>query len=354
VIYSNTNWLDKVSHIAQVGGIETSVLDNGLGRGSRIAWINTGSGLRFKVVLDRAMDIAEASYNQHNLSWISQLGITPPQSLADRGASWLKTFGGGLLVTCGLTHIGGAEEDEYGARGLHDQISNTSAEIIQIKQPDIINGDREMFIVGLVKQGHPLGTNLQMKRTIRCTLGEPTIHITDEIVNVGNIDTPHMILYHFNFGYPFIDEGTELIWSGKWTPREKGEANKIFKEGNPFKICPSPLEDHKGAGEEAVFIDIVSDNENKSRCGIKNKQLGIGLSLTFDKRQLPWLINWQHWGKGEYVTGLEPSTNPPTGQKSARESNELIVLKPKESKKYELTISVSDNLEEFNKQLTNS
>ena len=57
-------WSDKVSNVAQVGGIETSVLDNGLGRGVRIAWINTGSGLRCKVVIDRAMDIADTFYNQ--------------------------------------------------------------------------------------------------------------------------------------------------------------------------------------------------------------------------------------------------------------------------------------------------
>ncbi|MDQ4141641.1 MAG: aldose 1-epimerase family protein, partial [Bacteroidota bacterium] len=45
-------WQDKISHPAQLGGIETAVLDNGLGRGTRIAWINTGTGLRYKVVLD--------------------------------------------------------------------------------------------------------------------------------------------------------------------------------------------------------------------------------------------------------------------------------------------------------------
>ena len=70
------NWKDKISNPAQLGGIETSVLDNGLGRGTRIAWINTGTGLRYKVVIDRAMDIADAFYNQHSLAWINQLGIT--------------------------------------------------------------------------------------------------------------------------------------------------------------------------------------------------------------------------------------------------------------------------------------
>jgi hypothetical protein len=43
-------WKDKISNPAQLGGIETSVLDNGTARGTRIAWINTGSGLRYKVI----------------------------------------------------------------------------------------------------------------------------------------------------------------------------------------------------------------------------------------------------------------------------------------------------------------
>lgn len=340
--YLENDWLDKVSNIAQVGGIETSVLDNGGGRGVRIAWINTGAGLRFKVVLDRAMDIAEASYHQFNLTWISQQGVVPAQPLADKGIDWLKTFSGGLLVTCGLTHVGGPEEDDFGCRGLHDRISNISAEIIQIKQPNLLDGDREMFITGIIKQAVPFHPSLELKRTIRCYLGEPTIYIEDEVINVGNVDSPHMLLYHFNFGWPLIDKGTELLWDGTWQAREEGKQNKIFKDGNDYKICPAPLEDHKGAGEEAVFIDVVSDGHGDSLCGIYNSKLGIALKLGFKKNELPWLTNWQHWGKGEYVTGLEPGTNPPLGQKYARENNQLIVLKPKEKRKYHVTLSVFD------------
>src|SRR5215217_4602885 len=120
----NQSWRDKISNTAQIGGIETSVLDNGAGRGTRIAWINTGAGLRYKVVIDRAMDIADAAFNQHNLSWISHTGVTPPQPLSNKGIDWLKTFGGGLMVTCGLDHVGGPESDGYGERGLHGEVSN--------------------------------------------------------------------------------------------------------------------------------------------------------------------------------------------------------------------------------------
>ena len=122
-------WKDKISNHVQIGGIETSVIDDGLGRGVRIAWVNTGSGLRYKLVIDRAMDIADAFYNQHSLAWMSHGGITLPDQAVNSGIEWLRTFGGGLLTTCGLTHVGGPEEDEYGLRGLHGRISNLSAEI---------------------------------------------------------------------------------------------------------------------------------------------------------------------------------------------------------------------------------
>ena len=120
----------RISNLAQLGGIETSVLDNGASRGTRIAWINTGTGLRYKVVIDRAMDIADAFYNEHSIAWLSHGGITAPQPSSNKGLDWLRTFFGGLLTTCGLSHVGGPESDEHGDRGIHGNISNISAEII--------------------------------------------------------------------------------------------------------------------------------------------------------------------------------------------------------------------------------
>jgi hypothetical protein len=117
------DWQNKVSNHAQVGGIETSVLDNGLCKGTRIAWVNTGAGLRYKVVIDRGLDIADAFCNQHSLVWLSHTGVTAPRPDANLGLEWLYSFAGGLLTTCGLTHVGGPEKDEFGERGLHGRIS---------------------------------------------------------------------------------------------------------------------------------------------------------------------------------------------------------------------------------------
>jgi len=332
---------DKISNVAQLGGIETSILDNGSGRGNRIAWINTGTGLRFKVQIDRAMDITDAFYNQHSLAWLSHNGITTPQPFSDKGIDWLRTFNGGLLTTCGLSHVGGPESDEYGERGVHGHISNIPAEIESIIQPDPRLGKMEMSITGIIRESRIFGPSLALRRTISSTLGEANIRIHDEVVNYGNTYAPLMILYHFNFGYPLVDEGTEILWEGAWKPRFGEEKAQIFKEGNDFKICPAPIDNHLGSGEEVVLIDPFSNDNGICSCGLYNPKIGLKVELNFHKKQLPTLTNWQHWGKNEYVTGLEPGTNHPIGQAKARENNELILLAPDESRSFDLTLIVS-------------
>ena len=335
-------WHNKISNTAQLGGIETSVIDNGAGRGTRIAWINTGTGLRFKVVIDRAMDIADTFYNEHSLAWLSHAGITPAQPMSDKSINWLKTFGGGLLVTCGLSHVGGPESDEFGERGIHGEISNIPAEIESIIQPDPISGKMDMSITGIIRQSQALGIRLELRRTISATLGKSVIRIHDQVINRGNTDAEHMLLYHCNFGWPLIDEGTKILWNGTWKPRE-GNPNKIFCEGNDFKKCLPPIDDHQGSNEEVAFIDPQADDDGFCTCGLENSRLGLRVNLKFQKKQLPCLTNWQHFGKGEYVVGLEPGTNPPIGQSQARRQNELIQLLPGETRNYALEIELFNN-----------
>jgi hypothetical protein len=345
-------WKDKIGHHSQLGGIETSVLDNGLGKGTRIAWFNTGSGFRFKVVLDRGMDIADAFHGAHSLAWISHSGIVAPQPFSNQGIDWLRTFSGGLLTTCGLSHMGPPEADQYGSRGLHGNFSNTAAEIISIIQPDPISGNMEMSITGLINETTVFGPSLQLKRTISAKLGESKLWVRDELANRGNTAAPHMLLYHINCGYPLIDEGTEIIWNGSW--EEMGnKPDGIFKKGKSFKKCPEPLDAHAGFGEDVAFIKPDTTNGHEVTCGFVNPKLKLGLQVDFDAKQLPWLINWQHWGKGEYVTAIEPATNPPIGQAKARAEGTLIQLAPGESRQYDLCINVLTNQDEI-EQLKNS
>ena len=334
------NWKDKVGNVAQIGGIETSVLDNGLGRGTRIAWVNTGAGLRYKVVIDRALDIVDAFHCEHSLAWLSNAGLTVPRPDANRGLEWLYSFGGGFLTTCGLTHIGGPECDQFGERGLHGRISNLPAEVESIVQPDLLAGRLAMSITGVVRESRVFGPSLELRRTVSSTLGEPTVRIHDVVTNLGNTPAPHMILYHCNYGWPLVDEGTQILCRGNWASRGLDMDNAIFNDRRDFRKCSKPLQSHKGGGEGCAFIDVAADKNGICTVGLYNRRLGLALVLRYSKRQLPWLSNWQHWGPGEYVTALEPGTNPPIGQAKAREQKKLIHIAPGRSKTYDLEMTI--------------
>jgi hypothetical protein len=55
------------------------------------------------------------------------------------------------------------------------------------------------------------GENLVLTRRIEAALGGATIGVTDRVENRGFRPTPHMLLYHYNFGFPLLDEGAELL-----------------------------------------------------------------------------------------------------------------------------------------------
>jgi len=334
------DWHDKLSNHEQLGGIETSVLDNGPAAGSRIAWINTGAGLRYKVAIDRGLDIVDAFYNRYSLAWLSHAGLTAPRPDANTGIEWLYAFAGGLLTTCGLTHIGGPESDESGSRGLHGRISNLRARVESVVQPDLSARGPAMSITAVVKQSRVFGPSLELRRTIAGTLGEPAIRIRDVVTNCGNTPAPHMILYHCNFGWPLVDEGTEILYKGTCTSRGMDMDNAVFNSRRNYKKCSRPLESHRGGGEGCGFIDVRPDRTGICTVGLYNRKLGIALAMRYRKKQLPWLSNWQHWGPGEYVTALEPGTNPPIGQAAAAKQKTLIHIRPGESRTYEIEMTV--------------
>ncbi|OQY06868.1 MAG: DUF4432 domain-containing protein [Planctomycetales bacterium 4572_13] len=333
-------WKDKVGNTWQIGGIETSVLDNGPAKGSRIAWVNTGTGFRYKVAIDRCLDIVDAFYNQYSLAWLSYSGLTVPRLDANSGLEWLYSFAGGLVTTCGLTHIGGPEADEAEDRGLHGRISNIPATVESIIQPDPASGKMDMSITAVIKESSVFGPHLELRRTITSILGEPAVKICDEVINRGNTPCPHMLLYHCNFGWPLVDEGTDIVYKGKCRSRGMDFDNELFNEDHDYKKCQKPLESHRGGGESASFIDLEPDTDGMCQAGLINHALPLALVMRYPKNQLPHLTNWQHWGPGEYVCALEPGTNPPIGQNKARQLDELIMLEPGESKNYHLGIQI--------------
>jgi hypothetical protein len=92
--------------LAAAGGVRAVVLDDGSERGIRVLEFRTGGGLRFDVLVDRAMDIGAAEFDDISVGWRSATGFRHPalhEPDAEDGLSWLRSMSG-LVVTAGLDH----------------------------------------------------------------------------------------------------------------------------------------------------------------------------------------------------------------------------------------------------------
>ncbi len=335
----------KFINASQVGGIDAYTIDEGPARNVRALLVNTGGGLRYRILVDRGLDIDQAFLGPHSLTFLSHKGVTPPTRALDRGLDWLKGFAVGLLTSCGPFNIGGPGADEDGEFGLHGPHSNTAATIESITQPDPHGNQREMSVTARIRYGAFYGPCVELKRKISSVLGENTIYFVDEFFNAGNQDVPHAWLLHINFGYPLLDSGAEFCYSEERVEPLPGHeaAAALFVEGASYKRIPDVLPEHSGPTSLVGYIYPKADKNGMTSVAIANPKIPLAVSIGYNMKDFPRCANWQHWGKYEYVAALEPSTGSVEGRDKDRPRGLLGTLKSGEKKIYRYMIdAISD------------
>lgn len=196
--------LKHIGSVEQIGGIRDFKINDGRAKGVRVIEINTGN-LRFSVLPDRCMDIAHAYYRGDSVSWISKTGIVAPTYYEKDGTSWLRSFCGGLVTTCGLKNIG----RPVGEYGLHGRIANTPAQKVSV-YADWRDEEYIMCVSGEMRENIVFGENLVLKRTITAKLFCDDILLEDTITNEGFSEEKIALCYHCNFGYPLICKNARI------------------------------------------------------------------------------------------------------------------------------------------------
>lgn len=322
--------LKYIGNLSQAGGCRHYLLNEGWANGMRATDINTGSGLIYTVLPDRGLDISRASYKGINLVYLTCNGETHPSFYEPAGTGWLRTFSGGLLTTCGLTHLGTPCEDEGERLGLHGRVST-----IPVRQfADLSHWNDNDYISrvsGVIEEGCLFGNKLRMMREISSVNGQNNIRLTDIITNFGNKTSPFTILYHMNFGYPLLDENAELsIEPTETVPRDQAAVLGI----NEFRRFIKPQPEYK---EQVFFHTMKGNDQGETSVTLKNRKAGIAVSISFNISQLPYVSEWKMMAHGEYVLGIEPGNVPAKSRKALRDENKLPVLQPGES-----TINIID------------
>jgi hypothetical protein len=334
------NWtraelLQHVGHIEQIAGISAVEAAAGPGRGVRRFEVNTGAGLTFRVLADRALDISACHYRGVSLAWASSAGEVHPAYYEAEGLGWLRSFQGGLVVTCGLDQFGAPTTDGGELFGLHGRVSNLPAN--QVNYRTYWEGDDyHLEISGQIRQTRLFGENLVLDRKISTWLGSNTIRLEDTVTNDGFSPQPHMILYHCNLGFPLISPAATLhIASSAIVPRD-ADAEPGLADWSRFQP-PTP-----GYREQVFRHTPLTNDRGEAVARIDNPELDFGFQLRYSAGTLPHLFQWKQMGQGAYVLGLEPANSSAIeGRGVARQRDGLPQLEPGESRVYHLQFEIN-------------
>jgi len=328
----------RVGDLGQLAGIKPHLLTDGPSRGVEAVDVWTGSGLAFTVVPGRGMDIHAASYAGRSLCWHSGTGLPAAGRFeATQGLDWLKTFAGGLVVTCGLRTFGFPCVDDGESVGLHGLASNIPARnVTSVAHWD---GDGyQLEVSGTVREASVLQYDVIMTRTISTQLGAKSFRIHDRVGNVDQTATPHMMLYHINLGFPVVDEGSEmLLKADTWSARDE-EAADGQDERMQFH---TPV---RGYNEKVYLYEPKPGPDGYWIAAVVNRkhQKGhpLGVYVKASHETLPHMTQWKMMGEHTYVVGIEPCNCPMATRAELRERGLLQSLEPGESRRYELEIGV--------------
>ncbi len=342
--FSREELLKKVGDISQVGGVKRYELSEGKEKGVEAVDFRTGTGFNFTVLLGRGMDISMAEYKGIPLCWRSSTGDVAASYYESGGLGWLRSFYGGLLVTCGLTYAGAPCRDEGEDLGLHGRIANIPARNVCV---DSRWEDDEyiMWARGKVIETSVFGENICLTREIKAKLGETKLFIHDIVENRGFQKIPHMILYHINGGFPVVSEDSELLSASlEVIPRDE-EAKVGWEKYNKF-LPPTP-----NFKERCYYHKMGADSAGNVWAALVNKKFlegqGMGFYLKYSKSELPEFVEWKMNGEGIYVVGVEPANCWVGGRDKMRQNGNLPFLEPGERREYHLEIGILSSKEEI-------
>ena len=331
----------RAGRLEQMGGIRRFRLTEGVEEGVEQIQVRTGAGLAYYVTPQRCLDISLAEFCGVPFSWQGVNGDVHPAYYDPRGLEWLRTAAGGLLMTCGLTQVGVPCDDGGKELGLHGRAHHLAAR--QVVAEAHWQGDEyEMRIAGVVEEAMIFGEHVRLTREIRSRMGENRILIHDVVENIGFEPAPHMILYHFNLGFPLMCEDTRLKFpSRRVLPR-----------------FPSvPLEDYDrfqaptvGYQERVYYHEDLATLDGKATTLVENPRFpldggaatcSLTLAVTFATGTLPRLVEWKMPGAGVYVLGVEPGNCYPDGRVAERERGTLIMLQPGQALTYDVELALA-------------
>lgn len=299
--------MNRVDHMKYIGSMQQLAyvrpIEHKQGRASSLKSYQFQNGiLSFEAMIDKCLDIANLTYKGANISFLAKQGLIGRMDFDTVGEEGTRNLMGGFLFTCGLENTCLKCSDDKAEYPMHGRIRSTPAEGIGSRSFwDTDNFNLEAS--GEMREAELFGKNLVLRRHISTSYNSTRLVINDTISNESFRDEPMMILYHFNLGYPFMDENAEILLpSKKCDPRDES----AMKNKDLWYQMEAPQIDEP---ERVYLHELASDTEGETFAAAYNHTLGFGIKINFNKKYLPKFVQWKSIQSGDYVMGLEPTNS---------------------------------------------
>lgn len=317
--------------MARVEHERVALCDPATGRPVEALRLHRAGGIDLIAIPSRALDVYCLNYDDVGISYTdSRAGIAQENFVEDGAAGFSANFFAGMLTTCGLIQSGRPCEEAGRRFGLHGRISNTPA-----AQLTVIREDDRVTLEATMMEAHPEGERMELRRRLTLS-GDDVLLIEDTVTNRGNACTPFMMMYHVNFGAPFLSEVLEI--SLPFTYIENRDTGCADPEDTVRRILPEGARDR-----ETVYYtraDIAAGAK------LFNPVLGIECMLSAEGEGLDWVGVWQNFVSNRYALGIEPCNCPGLGRVGAADRGILPYLAPGDIRTHRLRLSLRRKQEE--------
>ncbi|MFA6931699.1 MAG: aldose 1-epimerase family protein [Lentisphaeria bacterium] len=324
-------------------------LKGGLSDGIDQVTVNNGH-MNFTILTSRGMGLYRGECAGNFMGWISPaknpvnpafINLLEPDSCQ----GWLKGFNE-CIVRCGL-HSNGANgidripqsdgSTKEALLNLHGHIANLPAKYVELQV--ILSDPIELVVIGVVEEAACFCPQYRLTTRMSTFVGSSKIDIQDQVLNFGATEAEFQMLYHCNFGSPFLESGARLLApSLEAAPRDARAAENI----DTWDVYKAP---EAGYAEQCSYHDFAAAADGATLSLLRNQAGDKGVTLRWNKKQLPCFCQWKHTAADceGYVTGMEPATNYPNLKTFERENRRVINLQPQQVYNIDLSLEVQEN-----------
>jgi Domain of unknown function (DUF4432) len=285
------------------------------GRQAGVELIEISNGIvSLRICPTRGMGIIDGRFRSHFLGWHSPVReIVHPQyiNLYDLGGRGSHYGFNEFLNRCGIEWSGEMGNDEVvdnmGNRRsvflpLHGKVGWTPASRV------VLHAQEDSLILeGDIPEQNVFGVNYVLRTRLTLRHDSSSIEIADSLCNLGALPGEYEMLYHTNFGPPFLDEGARFFGTyDRLIPRDDFAAAGL----NDMRRFAGPT---AGFAEQVFLFHAAGDSSGLAHQVLCNADESLAAHVSFAIDTLPYAILWKRTAAVEdgYVAGLNPCSDLP-------------------------------------------